>query len=116
MKTKTRARVLAMALWGALALPGMVRAQEIALGGTVTDSTDAVLPGVTVTARHVESGNTFLGVTDASGQYRVGALRTGVYQVTAELPGFSTVTQDKVELLVGQRAVLNFKMTISTVQ
>jgi hypothetical protein len=37
--------------------PSVVRAQEVALSGTVTDSTDAVLPGVTVTAVHVDSGN-----------------------------------------------------------
>ena len=30
------------------------------LSGTVTDTTDAILPGVTITALHVETGNTFV--------------------------------------------------------
>jgi hypothetical protein len=95
--------------------PSVVRAQEVALSGTVTDSTDAVLPGVTVTAVHVDSGNKFTAVTDASGQYRIAAMRAGVYQVTAELAGFTTVIRENAELLVGQRGVLNLRMTISTV-
>jgi hypothetical protein len=97
-------------------LPGRVSAQEVSLAGKVTDSTDAVLPGVTITALHVDSGNTFVAVTDASGEYRINALRPGVYTLTAELTGFTTVMRDRFELLVGQRAVLNLKMTLSTVE
>ena len=86
------------------------------MAGRVTDATAAVLPGVTVTARHVASGNTFIGVTDTSGAYRIGALRPGVYDITAELPGFSVVTQEAVELQVGQRAGIDFEMVLASVQ
>ena len=95
---------------------GTAHAQETVLSGTTTDATDAVLPGVTVTALHVESGNTFVAVTDATGRYRIGALRTGAYKITAELAGFSSVSREGVELLLGQRPVINFKLTLSTVQ
>src|SRR2546426_5090057 len=81
-----------------------VCAQETIVSGTATDASDAVLPGVTVTAVHTETGNTFVGVSNASGFYRIGALRPGLYKVIAELPGFGTVTQERLELLVGQSA------------
>ena len=45
----------------ALALPQIAFAQEAALSGTVTDSTGGVLPGVTITAVHAASGNSFVG-------------------------------------------------------
>ena len=112
----SRALVGATVVWAVLVLAGTARAQETVLSGTVVDATDAVLPGVTVTALHIDSGNTFVGVTDASGQYRIGALRTGGYKLTAELPGFTTATRENVELLLGQRAVVNLKLTLSTVQ
>ena len=43
---------------------------------------------VTVTALHIDTGSTFVGVTDASGKYQINALRTGAYTVKVELPGF----------------------------
>ena len=65
-------------LAGAILLwPLMLHAQEIGLSGMVTDGTGGVLPGVSVTATHTDSGNTFTGLTDASGAYTINALRTG---------------------------------------
>jgi len=96
-------------------LPAAGYAQEAMLAGTVTDSTAAVLPGVTVTALHQASGNTFVGVTDARGAYQI-PIRTGVYRVTAELAGFAGAGRTDLEVLVGQRAVVNFELKPSSVE
>ena len=48
-----------MMLGAILVLPVMASAQEAVLSGTVTDSTGAVLPGVTVRAVQQASGNSF---------------------------------------------------------
>ena len=98
-----------------LALPIAAYAQEATLSGIVTDSTGGVLPGVTITATHEASGNTFLAVTDQSGAYRIPA-RIGSYKITAELSGFTTMTRTGLELLVGQQAIINVQMSPSTVQ
>src|SRR5947208_3440674 len=97
-----------------LAGSSAVWAQEATLTGTVTDSTGAVLPGVTVTALHLASGNVFTTVSETTGEYRFAALRVGVYRVTSELSGFATATREPVVLLVGQRAVLNVRMEVSS--
>ena len=97
-----------------LMLPVVGYAQEATLSGTATDSTAGVLPGVTVTAIHADTGNTFLAVTDERGAFRL-PVRTGTLRITAELPGFGTVIQS-MELLVGQIAVLNLRMAPATVQ
>src|SRR6476659_4946290 len=104
--------VMVMALLAML--PFGAYAQEATLSGTVTDSTGGVLPGVTITATHTETGNTFVAVTDEKGGYRV-PVRVGVFKVEAELPGFGSVMR-QIELLVGQTAVLNLQMAPSTVQ
>jgi len=96
-------------------LPAAGYAQEAMLAGTVTDSTAAVLPGVTVTALHQASGNTFVCVTDARGAYQI-PIRTGVYRVTAELAGFAGAGRTDLEVLVGQRAVVNFELKPSSVE
>jgi hypothetical protein len=98
-----------------LALPVMAYAQEAVLTGTVTDSTGAVLPGVTVTAVHEATGNRFVAVTDARGIYRIPA-RVGAYQLTAELQGFTSVSRTGLQLLVGQTAAVDLQMAPSTVQ
>src|SRR6266566_6865480 len=98
-----------------LLLPALVFAQEAVLTGTITDTTGAVLPGVTVQATHESSGNTFEAVTDGRGVYRIPA-RIGTYKITAQLTGFGTATRQGVELLVGQTLTLNLQMSPSTLQ
>jgi len=98
-----------------LAVPVTGYAQEATVSGTVTDSTGGVLPGVTVTAIHEASGNTFVAVTDERGGFRL-PVRTGGYRMTVELLGFTTVTRSGLELLVGQQAVVSFQMAPSAVQ
>src|SRR5262249_4993067 len=69
------------------AVPAVAPAQEASLGGAISDSTGAVLPGVTITAEHQATGNVFVAVTDEKGAFRI-PVRTGDYKVTAELQGF----------------------------
>ena len=109
-----RLRILGSALCAVLLLPAGLRAQEATVIGAVTDATNAVLPGATVTALRVDSGNTYVDVTDASGNFRL-AVRPGIYKISAELPGFTTAVQDNLTLQVGQRAELNLRLLLSTV-
>ena len=98
-----------------LVVPGSGYAQEAVFTGTVTDSTGGVLPGVTITALLEATGNTFEAVTDERGAYRLPA-RVGGYSVTAELPGFTTIVRQGIQLLVGQTLVVNLQMSPSTIE
>ena len=89
--------------------------QEAVLTGTVTDSTSGVLPGVTVTALLEATGNTFVAITDERGTYRMPA-RVGIYRITAELQGFTTIVRQAVQVLVGQTLVVNLEMAPSTIE
>src|SRR5258705_4427602 len=93
---------VALALGLLAVLPVGAWAQEATLSGTVTDSTGGVLPGVTITATHTATGNTFVAVTDAKGGYRI-PVRVGLFKVDAELPCFGSVTR-QIELTFGQNA------------
>src|SRR6185436_3528859 len=97
-----------------VALPAIADAQDSVMTGTVTDSTGAVLPGVTVTATNVDSGNTFVAVTDERGVFRL-PVRIGNYRITAELTGFATINRT-TQMLVGQTSTVNFQMAPSTLQ
>ncbi len=102
-----------VAIGAILMLPVSGHAQESTVSGTVTDPSGAVIPGVTVTATHTESGNKFEAVTDERGGYRL-LVRVGNYRITAGLPGFGTVNRN-IQVLVGQAAVVNIEMMPSTI-
>ena len=82
-------------------LPTAASAQQSSIAGLVTDASGSVLPGVTVEASSpalIEK--TRVVTTDGTGQYRIVDLRPGVYSVTFQLPSFSTVRRDGIELSV----------------
>jgi hypothetical protein len=94
--------------------PAIAQAQDAAINGTVTDGTGGVLPGVTVTALHTATGNTFFAVTDERGNYRI-PLRVGMYRLTLELQGFAAAGR-QFEALVGQTLTIDVQLMPSTVQ
>src|ERR1051325_6996485 len=107
-------RLIPVFLLTLLLLPAAALAQDATITGTITDATGGVLPGVTITATHEATGNTFVAVSDATGAFRL-PVRTGAHRVTAELSGFATVMRN-IDLLVRQTAVLNLQLSPSTVQ
>ena len=85
-------------------------AQNAQVSGVLKDQTGGVLPGVTITAKNVETGLTRTAVTEATGEYRVPALPPGTYAVSAELAGFAGETRPDIVLIIDQDAVINFTL------
>ena len=95
--------------------PALAHAQtEAIITGVVADSSGGVLPGVTVTAVHEATGNTFTSVTDERGVFRIQA-RVGAYQILMELQGFQSV-RAQVTLLAGQTANIPVQMPPAPLQ
>src|SRR6266850_3913968 len=84
------------------------------LGGTVSDSTGALIPGVNVTATNTATGIVTTVLSNEAGAYHFASLQTGTYKVTAELPGFQTAAYDNVTLGISQQVRLNFTLQIGS--
>lgn len=99
------------------ALPATAVAQrETATAiGTIADVQNAVLPGVTITARNTETGISRAAVSDAEGRYRIPVIPPGIYDFSAELSGFQTSVRKGVTLTVGAEAVMNFQLAVAGV-
>src|SRR5262245_7549143 len=83
--------------------------------GAVTDSTGAVLPGVTVEASSpalIEKIRT--AITDGQGQYSLVDLRPGEYTVTFTLAGFSVVRREGLVLNAGITLAVNGVLGVGT--
>jgi hypothetical protein len=86
-------RRLLFTLLGVLMSAALAAAQGQQTGtlqGTVTDSSGAALPGVTVTVRSSALQGTREAVTGGSGEYILRGLPPGTYEVQVELSGFAT--------------------------
>ena len=92
--------LLLTALFGAPAPAQTLTGQ---LSGTIVDSSDAVLPGATVTLVNQLSGDQRSTVTNESGNFVFAALQPGTYTVRAELSGFDTVEVTDVVVRIGDR-------------
>ncbi len=81
------------------------RAQESAsssIVGVVTDSTQAPLPGATVTVTQVGTGVQRVVVTDSEGRFSMPGLRPATYDIRVELSGFNLSELKGVVIRTGE--------------
>ncbi len=86
------------------------------LDGTVKDPSGAVIPTATVIAQNAETNQIRSVSTSREGQYVLPNLPPGIYQITAEAPGFARLRRDGIELMVGQKATLNLPLQIAAIK
>jgi hypothetical protein len=114
-------RSLALALSLFLLSTSIAFAQAVtsgtgAINGRVTDASDAVMPGVTVTITSPQQMGARTAVTDSDGTYRFTAVTPGDYVVTFELPGFSTVRNEGIRVSLGFTATVNTALKVASLQ
>ena len=97
--------------------PAFASAQTSTISGTVRDASGGVLPGVTVEASSpalIEK--TRATVSSGSGNYSILALRPGTYTVKFELPGFTTVIREGIELTSDFTATINVDLKVGALE
>ena len=102
-------------VWLLLPPAAFGQAASANLTGTVKDTSGAVLPGVTITAKSVATNEIRTTVSGSDGLYRLTNLPRGTCEVSAELQGFRTLRQSDVLLTVGDTVKLDFPMEVGTV-
>src|SRR3989449_3587022 len=80
--------------------------------GTVKDASGALVPGVSITVKHTESGLTRSVVSGERGAYTVPLLPVGAYEITTTMPGFKQVVRSGINLVVGQQAVVDLTLEV----
>jgi len=91
-------------------------AQNAQLGGVVTDPSNALMPGVTITVTNTSTGVVTTTITNETGSYTFPSLQPGnAYRATASLPGFSTQTVTNLDL-PPTSVRQNFQLKLSTTQ
>src|SRR6059036_996649 len=82
--------------------------------GRVLDQQNAAVPGATVTAKNAATGFSRTDTSDAEGVYRLTGLPVGVYELIAELQGFTTVNKKDIEVNVSQTQAVDFSLKVAS--
>lgn len=86
------------------------------LRGRAADEQGAVMPGVTIVVRNQDSGTFREVVTGTDGSYLVTALLPGVYEISAELPGFKKFIRRDVRMAVGEATTITVRLEIGALE
>ncbi|PYS19137.1 MAG: TonB-dependent receptor, partial [Acidobacteria bacterium] len=83
--------------------------------GVVKDASGALVPGVSITIKHTESGLTRTVVSGERGGYNVPLLPVGAYEITTTMPGFKQQVRSGINLVVGQEAVVDLTLEVGAI-
>src|SRR5271154_2636782 len=89
---------------------GFAQVDEGSVSGAVQDPTGAVVANAKVTLLNTDVGLTLETVTTSSGQYIFSPVRIGHYTVSASAAGFSTTTQQNLEVTVSSHLSVNIQL------
>jgi len=108
---------LTLALIAGSALPSAAQTQNGNITGRAIDVQGGALPGVTVSIASPNLiGGARTAVTDEQGVYRFTLLPGGIYTVTFNLTGFTTLNVEGINLGAGVTATVNGKLEVGTLQ
>src|SRR5258706_2882005 len=96
-------------------LPLRGQTDRATLSGTVSDNSDSLIATARITVRSVATGLEYDATTNSAGVYIVNSLPVGQYTATITANGFGKLEFEPFSLQVGERRVLNAKLSVSSV-
>ena len=115
MKSRFTAVLAALALVLSAA-PAWAQSQTGEIFGKASDTSGAVLPGVTVTLTGPSLLQPQTATTSETGSFQFPRLAVGTYSVKFELQGFKTVVREGIQVTVGFNANVSTQLGVSAVQ
>src|ERR1700737_942956 len=107
--------VLILAVVASLSPPQALGQGETtsAIVGQVRDTSNAVVPGATVTIANPETGLRRNAKTDEAGRFNFPQLKPGTYSVKVEAQGFEPRQNDNVVSGLGQKQTMDFTLKVA---
>src|SRR5262245_51292950 len=111
-KTMIRRCVSIVVCLCAFALSAIAQTDRGTLTGTVSDTSGAVVPGVTVEAKNVGTGNVYQAGSSETGNFTLPQLPVGTYELTATLPGFKKFVRPSLTVGLAQIVRVDVKLEV----
>src|SRR5262250_1166860 len=107
--------ILAILFSLCVALTVTAQVDNASLTGLIKDVNGAVIAGARVLIVNQATNISLETKSGEDGYYTIANLRPGIYEVTVEQQGFKRETRSALQLSVGQRARLDFALTVGQV-
>jgi hypothetical protein len=106
---RTFPRLLELSVFLATVSASILTAQTFrgTLLGTITDPTGAVIPGVSISVKNMDTGIERMTQSNSDGAFRVPELPVGRYSVTVTMAGFTPYLAEDVDVAVAGEVTLN---------
>lgn len=107
--------VIAIIFLLCVALNVTAQVDSASLTGLIQDVNGAVIAGARIVALNKATNISLEATSGEDGYYSIASLRPGIYEITVEQNGFKRETRNALQLSVGQRARLDFSLTVGQV-
>jgi len=115
MKCKIVQGILMLSFMFASVLQAMPQVTTATFYGIVTDPSQAVLPGASISMTHVGTAATTTKISDERGEFAFTFLPSGTYILRIELPGFKSYVSSGFELGAAQNVRRTFALEVGGV-
>ncbi len=85
---------------------------DATVSGSVADPSGAIIPGASVVATNTKTGAVNRSSANGQGIYLFPSLQPGVYQISAEHPGFKKFVLEDIQLEVAAKLTLNLPLEV----
>ncbi|MBI3278681.1 MAG: TonB-dependent receptor [Acidobacteria bacterium] len=92
------------------------QSDQARIGGTVTDSAGAIVPGAAVVVKNEKTGSERSASANAEGHYLVTNLPPAQYTVAGKAPGLGPTTVSRITLTAGQERAVNLLLEPAALQ
>jgi len=98
----------------AFVLAAFAQSDRGTITGTVSDPAGAVVANVPLQAKNIETGAVYEAATSATGNYSIGQLPPGTYEVSVGVPGFKKYTRSVLVIEVAQVARIDVTLEVGS--
>ncbi|HEX5235791.1 MAG TPA: carboxypeptidase-like regulatory domain-containing protein [Silvibacterium sp.] len=121
MMNEVRVAIRSFVLYAALALfavMGLCHGQDTSasLNGTVTDPSNAAIPGATLVLTNEATGFSQTLKSDSSGEYNITGIAPGKYDLRVSAAGFNSIINRGIELTISQVGRVNAQLPLGKTQ
>src|SRR5947207_8494515 len=82
--------------------------------GTVSDATNAVIPGAGIVATNIETAARYETISTETGNYTLPQLPSGNYQLSVELPGFKKYVRQGLTVQAAQTMRIDVSLEVGS--